>query len=88
MTCVLSGRAHLSVDGKGEVSCTTAVHRHVGLFHSSALQADLKQGSSTIGISSSPGRALPTVLRLLRKGTSVEPRASLASLCTHVRSQG
>lgn len=44
--------AYLSVDGENKVPCTAAVHRHMGLFHTSALQAYLKQGSSTTHLGS------------------------------------
>lgn len=40
--------AHLSADGESKVPCTAAVHRHMGLFHATALEAYLKQASSTI----------------------------------------
>lgn len=34
--------AHLSVDGENKVPCAAAVHRHVGLFHTTTLEAYLK----------------------------------------------
>lgn len=38
----LAGEPHLGVDGEGEAPRTAAVHRHVGLLHTPALQADLQ----------------------------------------------
>ena len=40
--------AHLSADGESKVPCAAAVHRLMGLFHTTALEAYLKQASSTI----------------------------------------
>lgn len=44
--------AHLSMDGENKVPCAAAVHRHMGLFHTTALEAHLKQASSTTNLGS------------------------------------
>lgn len=51
------GSPHLSVDGEGEAPRTAAVHGHVGLLHTPALQADL-QGEAA-WVRASPPRPEP-----------------------------
>lgn len=38
------------MDGEGEAPRTAAVHRHVGLLHTPALQADLQRGAARSGV--------------------------------------
>lgn len=51
------GSPHLSVDGEGEAPRTAAVHGHVGLLHTPALQADLQGEAAPVRASPPQARA-------------------------------
>lgn len=81
--------AHLSVDGKNKVSCTAAVHRHMGLFHTTALQAYLKQGSRTTDHGSNHHHigSYLQLFSLVEEGCLMETLASLFPYCSNIRTQ-
>lgn len=81
--------AHLSVDGKNKVSCTAAVHRHMGLFHTTALQAYLKKGSRTTDHGSNHHHigSYLQLFSLVEEGCLMETLASLFPYCSHIRTQ-
>lgn len=53
---------HLGVDGEGKAPRTAAVHRHVGLLHAPALQADLQRGAALVRSLPCPGQSRPAVV--------------------------